>query len=106
MKRCLSNLLLAGYCAISALCGGIPVPKARIIPLAAPLKAQELFGQWMYPEYTAEDILEMIEGLQPQVLERCFTGVQHPEAKVPVRPGRPAMSAIKFLDASMELKSS
>jgi hypothetical protein len=77
-------------------------PQVRIIPLAAPLKAKDQYGMWMHPEYTAEDIIEMIEGLKPQVLERYITGAQDPDALVPVREGQPRMTVKEFLDASMD----
>ena len=61
---------------------GIPEGvNVRIIPLAKPLKSADGYAQWMYPEqYTAQDILEMIEGLRPQVLERYITGKQNMSA--------------------------
>lgn len=80
----------------------VPVgPQVRIIPLASPLKSEDGFAQWMHPEYTAEDILEKIEVIRPQVLERYFTGKQDLEALVPVREGNPPMSVKEFLDASV-----
>jgi hypothetical protein len=77
-------------------------PQVRIIPLAAPLKADDGCGQWMHPEYTAQDILEMIDGLKPHVLERYFTGKQNMKALVPVREGHPLMTVREFFNASME----
>jgi len=83
--------------------GGIPEgAQIRLIPLASPLKAQDKCGQWMHPEYTAEDILEMIEGLKPQVLERYFTGAQDMRKYVPVRKGNPRMTVREFLNASLD----
>jgi hypothetical protein len=74
----------------------------RIIPLAKPLNSEDGYAQWMYPEdYTAQDILELIEGLKPQVLERFFTGKQNIDARVPVRAGHPPMTVKAFLNASL-----
>ena len=77
-------------------------PQIRLIPLASPLKAPDRFGQWMHPEYTAEDILDMIEGLKPRVLERYLTGKQNMDAYVPVRVGSPRMTVKEFLNASLD----
>ncbi|MEX0321720.1 MAG: hypothetical protein AB3N63_06135 [Puniceicoccaceae bacterium] len=77
-------------------------PQVRIIPLASPLKTQGGYAQWMHPEYTAEDILEMIESLKPQVLERYITGKQDMDALVPVRKGSKPMTVKQFLNASMK----
>lgn len=75
----------------------------RIIPLAKPLKSENGCAQWMYPDqYTAQDILEMIEGLKPQVLERFITGKQDMDAPVPVRDGCPPMTVGQFLNAALE----
>ncbi|QGJ70374.1 Hypothetical protein PBC10988_20690 [Planctomycetales bacterium 10988] len=75
----------------------------RIIPLAKPLKTEDGFAQWMYPDqYTAQDILEMIEGLKPSVLERFITGRQNTAAAVPVRDGSPPMTVGEFLNAALE----
>lgn len=77
-------------------------PQVRIIPLASPLKTEGGYAQWMHPEYTAEDILEMIERLKPQVLERYFTGKQDMDALVPVREGNSPMTVEQFLNASIK----
>jgi arylsulfatase A-like enzyme len=75
----------------------------RIIPLAKPLTTGNGYAQWMYPDqYTAQDILEMIEGLKPAVLERFITGKQDVNAPVPVREGSPPMTVGQFLDAAVE----
>ncbi|MCF7847933.1 MAG: sialate O-acetylesterase [Kiritimatiellales bacterium] len=96
-------IMLVACCTLSAIGEGIPEgPQIRIIPLASPLKSEDRCGQWMHPEYTAEDILEMIEGLKPQVLEPYITGAQNPKAKVPVRKGNPKMTVKEFLNASLD----
>jgi Arylsulfatase A and related enzymes len=75
----------------------------RIIPLAKPLSSPTGFAQWMYPDqYTAQDILEMIKGLKPAVLERFITGKQDINASVPVRNGFPPMTVGQFLNAAIE----
>ncbi|WP_437223317.1 sulfatase-like hydrolase/transferase [Planctomicrobium sp. SH661] len=75
----------------------------RIIPLAKPLNDQNGFAQWMYPDqYTAQDILELIAGLKPTVLERFITGKQNYDAPVPVREGSPPMTVGQFLNAATE----
>ncbi len=74
----------------------------RIIPLAKPLDSKDGFAQWMFPnQYTAQDILEMIDRLKPQVLERFITGKQNINAMVPVRSGHQPMSVGQFLNASI-----
>jgi hypothetical protein len=88
---------------MSLLGKGIPDgPQIRIIPLAGPLKSEDQFGKWMHDEYTAEDIIGMIEQLKPQVLERYFTGAQNPLANVPVKEGAAPMTVQEFLDASID----
>lgn len=82
--------------------GSIPEgPQVRIIPLASPLKTEDGYAMWMHPEYTAQDILEMIEELKPQVLERYFTGRQDINAPVPVRDGCAPMTVLEFLNRSL-----
>ncbi|MCF7847931.1 MAG: hypothetical protein K9M45_03695 [Kiritimatiellales bacterium] len=56
---------------------------------------------WQYPDYTAQDILQMIEQLQPTVLERYISGPFNPDTLVPVDPGEPTMTVAEFLNASM-----
>lgn len=74
----------------------------RIIPLAKPLDSKDGFAQWMFPnQYTAQDILEMIDVLKPQVLERFITGKQNVKAMVPVRSGHQPMTVGQFLNDSI-----
>ncbi|TWT84325.1 Arylsulfatase [Planctomycetes bacterium CA13] len=86
---------------------GIPVgTNVRIIPLASALKSKDGFAQWMFPDqYTAQDILEMIDKLKPQVLERYITGKQNIDAMVPVRRGHEPMNVGEFLNASINAGS-
>lgn len=76
----------------------------RIIALANPLGG----GEWMptmkrklQKDYTAQDIIEMIEDLKPTCLERFITGWQDPDRLVPVREGCPPMTVLEFLNAAI-----
>ena len=78
--------------------------QVRIIALANPLGG----GEWMptkkrglEKDYTAQDILEMIEELKPTCLERFITGWQDPDRLVPVREGCPPMTTLEFLNAAI-----
>lgn len=104
IRNSISGICIFLFAYINSCCAeGIPDgPQVRIIPLASPLKTDGGYAQWMHPEYTAEDILEMIESLKPQVLERYFTGKQDMDALVPVRKGSKPMTVKQFLNASMK----
>ncbi len=78
--------------------------QVRLIALANPLGG----GEWMPTkkrgldkDYTAQDILEMIEELKPTCLERFITGWQDPDRLVPVREGCPPMTVLEFLNAAI-----
>ena len=55
---------------------------------------------WILPKYTAQDILALIAGLRPNVLERFTDGHLDPNAPVPVAKGNPPMNVRQFLDAA------
>lgn len=59
-------------------------------------------AKWDSEQYNAQDILEMISELRPQVLERYTDGPIDPEYQVPVAPGQPPMTALEFLNASVK----
>jgi hypothetical protein len=52
------------------------------------------------PGYNAQQVLQMISDLKPDVLERFVTGAQNLSAPVPVAAGAPPMTAGEFLNAS------
>ena len=54
--------------------------------------------------YYAEDVIDIIEDLQPTCLERFITGQGNdgPGMKVPTRPGNPEMTFEEFLQKSMD----
>jgi hypothetical protein len=56
---------------------------------------------WQYDDYTAQDVLKMIEKLQPTELERYISGPFNPDTLVPVDSGEPPMTVAEFLNASM-----
>lgn len=62
-------------------------------------------GRWMLNGYTAQDILKMIEELNPDCLERFITGKQEPNMLVPVAEGEAAMTVIDFLNAAVRAGS-
>lgn len=76
----------------------------RIIALADPFRTDH----WMPSkkrcgtDYTAQDILEMIEDLKPDCLERFITGYQDPNEYVPVRKGHRKMTVLEFLNAAIK----
>lgn len=105
-RRTITALILS----LMALClWGQEAPSARerqvrLIALANPLGG----GEWMPTmkrgldkDYTAQDILEMIEDLKPTCLERFITGWQNPDRLVPVREGCAPMTTLEFLNASI-----
>lgn len=76
----------------------------RLIALASPWTKDH----WMLYEkrgiardYTAQDVLEMIEELKPDCLERFITGCPEPDGLVPVREGCPPMTVLEFLNAAI-----
>lgn len=76
----------------------------RLIALASPFSKDN----WMLSEkrglsknYTAQDVLEIIEDLNPDCLERFITGCPDPEALVPVREGYPPMTVLEFLNKAI-----
>jgi len=79
-------------------------PKGPIVRLR-PLQNRGLHGidgdYWQYDDYTAQDVLRLIEIMKPTVLERYISGPLNPAATVPVDPGEPPMTVAEFLNASM-----
>lgn len=76
----------------------------RLIALASPWTEDN----WMLTkergilkDYTAQDVLEMIEELQPDCLERFITGYPEASKLVPVREGCPPMTVLEFLNAAI-----
>lgn len=55
---------------------------------------------WDLPNYNAQQVLQMIAQLHPDVLERYISGPQNINAPVPVAAGEPQMTAGEFLNAS------
>ena len=53
-------------------------------------------------DYTADDILEMIDELKPDCLERFITGQPDPGEALPVRERSPSMTVLQFLDAAIQ----
>ena len=81
-----------------------PERQIRIITLASPFTPDH----WMLTkergllrDYNAQDVLEIIEELKPNCLERFITGWQDPDALVPVREGYPQMTVLEFLNAAI-----
>jgi hypothetical protein len=74
----------------------------RITPLDNPLQRKDKTVRWVQDGYTAHDILAMIRGLQPDVLDRFMTGKQNPADQVPGRRGLPEMTVLQFLNAATQ----
>lgn len=82
-----------------------PERQIRLIALAKPFSN----NNWMLSkqrgltkDYTAQDVLEMIEELKPTCLERFITGFPNPNALVPVREGCEPMTVLEFLNKAIE----
>jgi len=73
----------------------------RMITLAAPFKTIAKTGNWMLPDYNAQDILARIQDLKPDCLERFVTGKQNPYQLVPVAKGEKPMTVLEFLNAAI-----
>ncbi|GHV00611.1 hypothetical protein FACS1894159_06680 [Bacteroidia bacterium] len=76
----------------------------RIIALASPFTKEHWMltaGRGLTKDYTAQDVLQMIEELKPDCLERFITGYQDPKELVPVREGCPPMTVLEFLNAAI-----
>lgn len=58
-------------------------------------------AKWDPSGYTAQDILDIIADLKPNVLERYTDGRLDPGLLVPVADGHPPMTVVEFLTASM-----
>lgn len=94
---------------------GMPSPKAekvsdpfnsggiyiRIRPLSNRGQRSEP-ARWDPVDYNAQQILAMIEDFKPSVLERYTDGRLDAGALVPVAKGKPPMTVLQFLDASVE----
>ena len=79
-----------------------PLKIIRLIVLADPYKEDHWMANkahGLQKDYTAQDIIEMIEELKPDCLERFVTGKQNPDDLVPVRAGSPPMTVLEFLNA-------
>lgn len=76
----------------------------RIRPLSDRGRRQDssAFSSWILPKYTAQDILALIAGLKPDILERFTDGRLDPNAPVPVAKGHPPMNVAQFLNAAMK----
>ena len=72
----------------------------RIRPLSD-RSSQQDSSPWILPKYTAQDILALIAGLKPNVLERFTDGRLDPNAPVPVAKGNPPMNVAQFLNATI-----
>lgn len=77
----------------------------RIVAMANPFNGKG--GEWrlkkdvgLSKDYTAQDVLEMIEQMKPHRLERFLTGYYDPDYQVPVRAGEPPMTLAEFLNAA------
>jgi hypothetical protein len=76
----------------------------RLIALASPfakpywMRTQK---RGLTKDYTAQDVIEMIEELKPDCLERFITGYHNPQDAVPVRDGYPPMTVLEFLNAAI-----
>ncbi|TLX76411.1 hypothetical protein E9993_05835 [Labilibacter sediminis] len=73
----------------------------RMITLAAPFNTKAKTGNWMLPDYTAQDVLAYIEELKPDCLERFITGKQDIHKLVPVDKGEEPMTVLQFLNAAI-----
>lgn len=81
-----------------------PEKIVRMIVLGDPYKSEHWMANKAHglrKDYTAQDILEIIEDLKPDCLERFVTGKQDPDELVPVRPGCPPMTILEFLNAAI-----
>lgn len=79
-----------------------PLKIIRMIVLADPYKQTHWMANKAHglsKDYTAQDIIEMIEEIKPDWLERFVTGQQNPNDLVPVRAGHPPMTVLEFLNA-------
>jgi len=56
---------------------------------------------WVLPKYNAQQIIQMISTLKPDVLERYVSDNIQPNALVPVAKGSQQMTVAQFLNASM-----
>lgn len=76
----------------------------RLIALADPFAKNHWMANKAHglaKDYTAQDILEMIEELNPDCLERFITGYPDPDGLVPVREGCEPMTVMEFLNAAI-----
>jgi hypothetical protein len=80
----------------------------RLISLASPFTNSRWMltkAKGLHKDYTAQDVLEMIEELKPDCLERFITGYHNPQGLVPVREGYPEMTVLEFLNAAISAGS-
>lgn len=77
----------------------------RIIALASPFQSDDNTANWMFENYTAQDVLKIISTLKPDCLERFITGKQDPNKEVPVDEGEKPMTVLEFLNAAIEAGS-
>ena len=85
-------------------CGTVRERQVRLIVLADPFSDEHWMPvkrRGLSRNYTAQDIIEMIEELKPDCLERFITGYQNPYDLVPVRKGCPQMTVLEFLNAAI-----
>ena len=94
--------------------GGEDTPSAqerlryiRIVAIAKPFSSPDK-GEWVLnkargldTDYTAQDIIEMVEELKPHRIERILTGYANENMLVPVREGEEPMTLKEFLNAVM-----
>lgn len=79
----------------------------RIVAIAKPFSSPDK-GEWVLnkargldTDYTAQDIIEMVEDLKPHRIERILTGYANEDMQVPVRDGEEPMTLKEFLNAVM-----
>ncbi|MCK5219923.1 hypothetical protein KAR10_10375, partial [bacterium] len=73
----------------------------RIRPLSNRGQRSEA-ARWDPVDYNAHQILAMIEDFRPSVLERYTDGRLDADALVPVAKGKPPMTVLQFLNASIK----
>ncbi len=77
----------------------------RIIALASPFQSNDNTANWMFDNYTAQDVLKIISTMQADCLERSITGKQDTYKEVPVDEGEAPMIVLEFLYAAIEAGS-
>jgi hypothetical protein len=73
----------------------------RIIAFAHPFQGPGGNSIWALGTNTAQNVLEIIEDLKPNMLDRFMTGRVDPTMSVPVRAGEPPMNVLEFMNAAL-----